>query len=126
MSMWHSELEGDNRDENNEAMANVTTFYFDRTTDANGEFSIDLTALDVDIEKVIEVQSFVLNQTLSPVDNIVDKLFSSVVEVSTTTIKGLVGLGNSATITLGLLFNGLLRAGSGIDVKVIVKVVRTI
>lgn len=124
--MWHSELEGDNRDENNEAMANVTTFYFDRTTDANGEFSIDLTALDVDIEQVIEVQSFVLNQTLSPVDNIVDKLFSSVVEISTTTIKGVVGLGNSATITLGLLFNSLLRAGSGIDVKVIVKVVRSV
>lgn len=124
--MWHSELEGDNRDENNEAMANVTTFYFDRTTDANGEFNIDLTLLDVDIEQVLEVQSFVLNQTLSPVDNIVDKLFSSVVEISTTTIKGVVGLGNSATITLGLLFNSLLRAGSGIDVKVIVKVVRSV
>lgn len=126
MSMWHSELEGDNRDESNEAMANVTTFYFDRTTDANGEFNIDLTLLDVDIEQVIEVQSFVLNQTLSPVDNIVDKLFSSVVEISTTTIKGVVGLGNSATITLGLLFNSLLRAGSGVDVKVIVKVVRSV
>lgn len=124
--MWHSELESDNRDENNEAIANVTTFYFDRTTDVNGEFNIDLTLLDVDIEQVIEVQSFVLNQTLSPVDNIVDKLFSSVVEISTTTIKGVVGLGNSATITLGLLFNSLLRAGSGIDVKVIVKVVRSV
>jgi hypothetical protein len=126
MSMWHSELEGDNRDENNEAIANVTTFYFDRTTDVNGEFNIDLTLLDVDIEQVLEVQSFVLNQTLSPVDNIVDKLFSSVVEISTTTIKGVVGLGNSATITLGLLFDSLLRAGSGIDVKVIVKVVRSV
>lgn len=124
--MWHSELESDNRDENNEAIANVTTFYFDRTTDVNGEFNIDLTLLDVDIEQVLEVQSFVLNQTLSPVDNIVDKLFSSVVEISTTTIKGVVGLGNSATITLGLLFNSLLRAGSGIDVKVIVKVVRSV
>ena len=91
MSMWHSELEGDNRDENNEAMANVTTFYFDRTTDANGEFNIDLTLLDVDIEQVIEVQSFVLNQTLSPVDNIVDKLFSSVVEISTTTVLSTCG-----------------------------------
>lgn len=126
MSMWHSELEGENRDENNEAVFNVTTFYFDRTTDANGEFSIDLTALDVDIEQVLEVQSFVLNQTLSPVDNIVDKLFSSVVEITTTTVKGVVGLGNSATISLGLLFNSLVRAGSGIDVKVIVKVVRSV
>ena len=124
--MWHSELEGDNRDENNEAVFNVTTFYFDRTTDANGEFSIDLTALDVDIEQVLEVQSFVVNQTLSPVDNIVDKLFSSVVEITTTTVKGVVGLSNSATFGLGLLFNSLLRGGSGIDVKVIVKVVRAV
>lgn len=123
MATWLSEQQSSDVNGDGESLGNVVNIYVDAVTDADGMFVIDLTSFDYTIAEVIETKAVVLGQTLTAATDIVNVLSASVVEISTTSVKGVVKLGKSATFSLGQLFKSVKRAGSGINVKVKLKVI---
>lgn len=123
MSMWESERRPVEQDSDGNQMEGVVEVYFDAVTDANGEFSVDATALD--FVEILEVSGQIMDQTLSALDSIVDKLTVNIVEVTTTVIKGVIVKPTMINVTIiGLSLAPVVRGGAGHPVKVKVKGIR--
>jgi len=117
MTTWASEMT-QYRDSNGDVMQGVKRYVFDAVTDADGQFTVDLSALS--LTAVLEVSSYTVGQTLTAATDVTTILAAKAVEVTATTIKGVLIKGNSLTISVGLLLKTLQRGGSGVSVKVIV------
>lgn len=117
MTTWASEMT-QYRDSNGDVIQGVRRYVFDAVTDADGQFSIDLSQLG--LTYIIEVNSYAIGQTLSAATDVTTLLAARVVEVTASSIKGVLIKGNSVTISVGLLLKTLLRGGSGVAVRVVV------
>lgn len=117
MSTWASEM-SQYRDSNGVIIDSVKKYVFDATTDADGQFSIDVSGLN--ITSILEVSSYVVGQTITPATDTANILLVKVVEVGNNTVKGVILKGNSFTTVLGVLVKSLLRGGIGINVKIVI------
>ena len=117
MTTWASEMT-QYRDSNGDVMQGVRRYVFDAVTDVDGQFTVDLSALS--LTAVLEVSSYTVGQTLTAATDVTTILTARAVEVTTTTVKGVLINGNSLTISVGILLKTLQRGGSGVSVKVIV------
>lgn len=123
MSMWESERRPAEQDSEGNQMEGVTEVYFDAVTDVNGEFSVDVSALD--FVEILEVSGQIMDQTLSAVDDIVDKLTVNMVEITTVLVKGVIVKPVMIDVTVvGVSLAPIVRGGAGRAVKVKVKGVR--
>ena len=117
MTTWASEMT-QYRDSNGDVIQGVRRYVFDAVTDADGQFTVDLSALG--LAAVLEVSTYTVGQTLTAATDITTILAARAVEITTSAIKGVLVKGNSVTISVGLLLKTLQRGGSGVSVKVIV------
>lgn len=124
MSVWWSVAGRNETEEDGTPIVRTGDIYIDIITDANGMFEIDLTTLNVSIERVLSHSGWVLNRTLTVATDIVSLLTVMVVEVTETVVKGVVIVGNSVTAVLGALVKPVKRAGSGIEARIKLTIVR--
>lgn len=117
MTTWASEMT-DYRDADGAVIPNVRRFVFDATSDSDGQFSIDLTALN--LTSVLDVTCYCLGQSITPAANVANLLTAKAVSISNTAITGVLIKGNSLTVSIGLLLNTLIRGGAGINVRIVV------
>lgn len=117
MSMWASEAGRTAQNSNGETLTGMVEIYGTDTTDANGQFLLNLTQFD--LVEVLEATATLVGQTLSGADDIVDKLTASIVEVSNTLVKGVVTQPQAIDVTAGVgEIAPIQRGGSGNEVKV--------
>lgn len=119
MSTWASEMTG-YQNSDGSAITGVRRIVFDVVTDADGQFLVDISQFSVN--QVLAVSAYAVGQSLTPATDVINILSAKVVDVTTTTIKGVLVKGNSVTIAIGLLFKSLIRGSSGVSVKVVVTV----
>jgi len=117
MTTWASEMT-EYRDSAGAALPNVRKYVFDVVSDADGQFAIDLTPLNLNY--VCDVTCFCIGQALTPATNVANILIPRAVSITSTAITGVLVKGNSVTISIGLLLNTILRGGAGITVRVVV------
>jgi hypothetical protein len=119
MTTWASEMSG-YQNADGTAITGVRRIVFDVVSDADGQFLADLTAFGVN--QVLSVSAFAVGQTITPATDVVTLLSANIIDVTATTIKGVLIKGNSVTIAVGLLFKSLLRGAAGVTVRLVVTV----
>lgn len=117
MTTWASEMT-DYRDADGAVIPSVRRFVFDAVTDADGQFTIDMTSLN--LTSVLDVTCYCLGQAITPATNVSNILAARPVAISNTAITGVLVKGSSLTVSIGLLLNTLLRGGAGITVRIVV------
>lgn len=117
MSVWASDMSRQAQDGNGDKIKGMVEVYADATSDANGEFEVDLTPLD--LVEVLDATAMIVGQTLSAVDDITTKVLAAVYEISNTVVRGAVVQPTSTTVSvLGTNVAALERGNSGQNVKV--------
>lgn len=124
MTVWYSSAGRQASEQDGTAITRTGDIYVDITTDANGMFSIDITNLNVTIDRVLEATGFVVSQVLTSATDVVNLMRVLVVEITDTIVKGVVVLGNSVTASIDTVVKPLKRAGSGVDARIKLTVVR--
>ena len=119
MTTWASEMSG-YQNADGTAVTGVRRIVYDVATDADGQFLADLTSFGAN--QVLSVSAYVIGQTVTPATDVINILSAKVVDVTDTTIKGVLIKGNSITIAIGLLFKSLLRGPSGLTVRLVVTI----
>lgn len=117
MTTWASEMSS-YRDMSNNVIPSVKRYVVDSITDNDGQFTVDISLLN--LSSILEVQSYLINQFITPTTDTANILQAHIVEVSTNTIKGVILKGNSITISLGSLVKTLLRGGAGVSVRLVI------
>lgn len=117
MSVWASDMSRNAQDESGAKIKGIVEVYADATSDANGEFEVDLTPLD--FIEVLDATAIILGQTLDAADDITTKVLATVYEVSNTIVRGAVIQPTSTTVNvLGTDVAAVERGGSGQNLKV--------
>lgn len=117
MSVWASDMSRQAQDGNGDKIKGMVEVYADATSDANGEFEVDLTPLD--LVEVLDATAMIVGQTLNAVDDITTKVLAAVYEISNTVVRGAVVQPTSTTVSvLGTNVAALERGNSGQNVKV--------
>lgn len=117
MSVWASDMSRQAQDGNGDKIKGMVEVYADATSDANGEFEVDLTPLD--LVEVLDATAIILGQTLDAVDDITTKVLATVYEISNTIVRGAVVQPTSTTVNvLGTDVAAVERGPSGQNVKV--------
>ena len=124
MSVWWSSAGRSETDSDGAPIARTGDIYIDVITDVDGMFEIDLTTLNINVDRVLSHSGHVLNQVLSTVTDVAELLTVMIVEVTETVVKGVVILGNSVTAAIGSTIKPVKRAGSGIDARIKLTIVR--
>ncbi len=115
MSVWLSEM-SDSATVDGETYVNIKTLVINGVTDENGEVTFDLTPYNI-----TEIIDFDVKSVMTGVTDILSIVSASVVDISTTSIKVIGTIANSATFALATLFNAILRCDSGVNIKLVVK-----
>lgn len=124
MSVWWSAAGRNESEEDGTPIARAGDIYIDVVTDIDGMFSIDLAALNISVERVLSHSGWVLNRTLTAATDVVNLLTVMIVEVTDTVVKGVIVAGNAVTASIGSLVKPVKRAGSGIEARIKLTVVR--
>lgn len=115
MSLW---LSGGTRTVTNEDSGttfgpDIQEIVVDVPVDEGGQFTVDLTQFNFEVQEVLSVQTFVLNQTITPLTPLASILSSTIVQVTNTIVTGVV-------FSIG----SLARAGQGETVRLLMMVRR--
>lgn len=124
MSVWWSAAGRNESEEDGTPITRTGDIYIDVITDVNGMFEIDLTLLNVGVERVLSHSGWVLNQTLATVTDVVNLLTVMIVEITETVVKGVVITGNAVTASIGSLVKPVKRVGSGVEARIKLTIVR--
>lgn len=117
MSIWASESGRPAQNQNGDVIKGMVEIYGTDTTDSNGQFTINIQQFD--LVEVLEVTAFIVGQTLTAADSIVDKLTATVIEVTNTVIKGVVTKPQLIDVTTGVgEIAPVQRGGQGNEVKI--------
>lgn len=106
MSVWASS-QGQNATNGGD---NITVYQYYTTvnTDASGIVVIDLSSIDV-----AEVLDVSITPVITGVTTIVESLIVAIQDVTTTTIKALIGKPNNNTVTVGAVIAPIVAVGAG-------------
>lgn len=111
---------GGSRDSAGNIINNVTEVFASTTSDADGQFEVDLTPFS--FTELLGASAVVVGQSLTPATDINTMLTAMVLDADETMIRGVVASGNSLIVgALGTTVNTLVRGGSGNTVKITAK-----
>lgn len=115
MSVWLSEI-SERSTVDGQNYVNIKTLIINGVTDENGEVTFDLTPYNI-----TEIIDFNVKAVMTGVTDILSIVSASVVDITTTSIKVIGTVANSATFALATVFDALLQCDSGVNINLVVK-----